>query len=454
MSKENPTERIGGLNLVNLSKEWFTRVEWFWPNLIPMAELTLVNGDGGIGKTTAMLDLLARASSGKAMPCGFQHKRPLKVLIVAEEDRRGMLRAKLDIAGANHDNIRLVTSAIGTEGEDEGFYFPKHWLNLRATIKAGGFDVVFIDALLNHIEDRFNISKPQHMRAAIRPLVDVAHETGPPIIGIRHISKIRGLASTAAFGSAEARNLCRSELTVGEHPDREAHPGLVVLALSKANLSSKRDATAAWRLEETDAWDDNGNQTTLPRVRWSATPPKIHADDLVGAAAPKRHLPVDDAAEFLKRTLADGPRPLPEILALGAAEDYPPYLLHRARKKLQVYTGLAGRVSHWSLDEQALKDHLHLAREHTSAISAISARSASGLETRGGAAAPRSSTSSTSSASSTCSTNSTTVDASSSPAGAGARVSTLAYANHDGGQHTLVRNGGLQRANPRRGLPT
>jgi AAA domain len=385
MSKENPTERIGGLNLLDLSKERFTRVEWFWPNLIPMAELTLLNGDGGIGKTTAMLDLLARASSGKAMPCGFQHAQPLKVLIVAEEDRRGMLRAKLDIAGANHKNIRLITSAIGTEGEDEGFYFPKHWLNLRATIKAGGFDVVFIDALLNHIEDRFNISKPQHMRAAIRPLVDIAHETGPPIIGIRHIGKTRGSASTAAFGSAEARNLCRSELTCGEHPDREAHPGLVVLALSKANLSLKRDATAAWHLEEIQAWDDNRNETTLPRVRWSATPPKIHADDLLGGEAPKRRLPVDDAVEFLKRTLSQGAKPLPELLALGIAEGLDAHHLQRARKRAALPFGMEGKTSYWALTQEALDDALHLAREAKKRRSVKSVKSVIDGETRGGA---------------------------------------------------------------------
>jgi len=50
------------LNLRDLRDIRFERVTWFEANMIPRAELTLVNGDGGIGKTTAVLDLIARSS--------------------------------------------------------------------------------------------------------------------------------------------------------------------------------------------------------------------------------------------------------------------------------------------------------------------------------------------------------------------------------------------------------
>jgi hypothetical protein len=385
MSQEKTlTEKIGthqrGVHAVNLRNERFVRVQWFLTNLIPKAELTLLNGDGGLGKTTAILDLLARASSGQAMPCGLQHD-PMKVLILAEEDRRGLIRARLDAANANLDNIRLIDSAFDIREEDgeearQYFTFPKHAKHLYEAIKVGGFEVVFIDAIANHYDDDIKATQPQDMRRAYRPISEAAHEAPAVIIAARHITKGAGPASMRGNGSLEARNLCRSELTVGMHPDREKHPGLRVIALSKANLSSNSEATSAFNIDPFPCRDDEGEETTVPVLRWSNTPPRIHADDLVNAPEPKCRKPVDDAADFLKRALSGGPKPFQAIRVLGEAEGYQRYLLQRARKQLRVYMGLAGKVSYWSLDEQALNDVLHLARVQNTATTAITATTA------------------------------------------------------------------------------
>jgi len=381
MSQEKtPTEKIGthhrGVHAVNLRNERFVRVQWFLTNLIPKAELTLLNGDGGLGKTTAILDLLARASSGQAMPCGLQHD-PMKVLILAEEDRRGLIRARLDAANANLDNIRLIDSAFDIREEDgeearQYFTFPKHSKHLYEAIKVGGFEVVFIDAIANHYDDDIKATQPQDMRRAYRPISEAAHEAPAVIIAARHITKGAGPASMRGNGSLEARNLCRSELTVGMHPDREKYPGLRVIALSKANLSSNSEATSAFNIDSFPCRDDEGEETTVPVLRWSNTPPRIHADDLVNEPEPKRHLREDEAAEFLKRTLFEGARPLQAILALGAAQGLQERLLQRARKKVPVHTGLIGRVSYWALSKETLDDQLHLARARLSVVSSDS----------------------------------------------------------------------------------
>jgi hypothetical protein len=390
MSQEKTlTEKIGGahkgVHAVNLRNERFVRVEWFLENQIPMAELTLLNGDGGLGKTTAILDLLARASSGQKMPCGLQHT-PMKVLILAEEDRRGLIRARLDVAKANHDNIRLIDSAFDIREKDgeearQYFTFPTHAKHLYEAITAGGFEVVFIDAIANHYDDDIKANQPQDMRRAYRSISEAAHEAPAVVIASRHITKGAGPASMRGSGSLEARNLCRSELTVGMHPDRENHPGLRVIALSKSNLSSNSEATTAFRLESHPWKDDDGRDTTVPLVRWSDTPPSIHADELVKVLEPKPRRPVDDAADWLKRALSDGPKPLQALQTLGKAEGYEPYLLYRARKQLRVYSRQEGKVAYWSLDEQALKTtSSSLSRVQKTAICANSARSAIGQE--------------------------------------------------------------------------
>jgi len=322
-----------GLNLRDLRDVRFERVTWFESNMIPRTELTLANGDGGLGKTTSMLDLIARSSDGRVMPSGLRHERPMRWLIVAEEDRHGILRARLDVAGANHDNIRLVESV----GEGREFLtLPAHAHALHEAIVQGGYDGVLIDALLNHLDDDVNASKPQEMRRALRPLTEVAHTTGATIIAIRHLSKGSGPASLRGLGSVEARNLCRSELTIGPHPDEEIHPGLFMVTLSKANLSPDRTATMGYRLVPTDVQDDDGLPTSIARVEWESAPPAITADALLDRTEVGEKSKIDAAVDWLRAYV--GGR---EVRAFDACSDgriagHTQATLYRARTKAGV----------------------------------------------------------------------------------------------------------------------
>lgn len=352
----NPEPSSPTCTLRDLREFRFERVEFFATNVVPRAELTLVNGDGGIGKTTAMLDLVARGSARRPMPCGMRHERPLRSLIVAEEDRHGLLRARLDVASADHDHIRLLES-VGPEKEMLGL--PSHARVLRDAIVAGGYDVVLIDALLNHLDDDVNASRPQEMRRALRPLVDVAHETGATIIAIRHLGKSAGPASSRGFGSAEARNLCRSELTIGPHPDQDEHPGLMVVALSKANLSPDRSATMAFRLTSVELNDDDGLPTTIARVDWSDAPPTISADELLEHREPADRGRIEAAADWLRARLSSGEAVRASVLQDEAVRSgHARATLYRARKQAGVRSKRQGfpAESHWSIEAVADDD--------------------------------------------------------------------------------------------------
>jgi hypothetical protein len=43
-------------------------LQWLWPNRIPLAKLTLLIGDPGIGKSLLVTDLAARVSTGAPWP--------------------------------------------------------------------------------------------------------------------------------------------------------------------------------------------------------------------------------------------------------------------------------------------------------------------------------------------------------------------------------------------------
>jgi putative DNA primase/helicase len=54
--------------VVRLSDVRARRLEWLWPERIPLGKLTLLAGDPGLGKSFLSLDIASRVTTGRAWP--------------------------------------------------------------------------------------------------------------------------------------------------------------------------------------------------------------------------------------------------------------------------------------------------------------------------------------------------------------------------------------------------
>src|SRR4051812_44580344 len=61
-------QTIAQPRVVRLSDVSTRKVEWLWPQRIPLGKLTLVAGDPGLGKSFLALDLASRISRGSHWP--------------------------------------------------------------------------------------------------------------------------------------------------------------------------------------------------------------------------------------------------------------------------------------------------------------------------------------------------------------------------------------------------
>ncbi len=289
------------LNLLDPRTIRIERVEWLIENFIPFAELTMLDGNGGLGKSTVLLDLAAAYSTGARLPDGTQHE-PGNVLIVAEEDRDSILRARLQVAGANLERIRFIKSV----GESKRrFLLPCDAEALTECIKDWSAHFVVVDALFNHLEEHLSQNKSQGVRAALTPVAEAAHHTRAAIVGVRHWGKGTNNAAHRGLGSVDITNVCRSVLAVGEHPDDNA---LRVIAVAKTNLGMPCDALI-YQLEPTDVQDDDGNTFSVARVGWQGSAP-IRADSLAMAQTETDDecSALDDACERITEELTQGPK--------------------------------------------------------------------------------------------------------------------------------------------------
>lgn len=250
------------------------RTEWFEPERIPFGGVTLFDGPGGVGKTTANLGIIAAASVGRSFFDGSP-REPITSIVVAEEDSLGHLKLKLRLAGADLSRIHFVTGVRVADGV-EPFALPIHVAGLEQTIETTGARFVYVDALFSHLLLEGDGRTPQQVRRALRPLVEMVARTGVAFAATRHWTKAAGPASARALGSAELGNIARSVLSFARHPDDESRG---VIAVTKHNLA-RGAPTLAYRIEALMMDDDDGSPCEVTKVTLDGEAPDVTADDI------------------------------------------------------------------------------------------------------------------------------------------------------------------------------
>ena len=84
-------------------------IEWLWPGRIAIGKVTVLAGDGGLGKSTVLFDLAARLSRGDHWPVSPE-RAPVRssVILSSEDDAADTIKPRLAAAGADMTKIHVV----------------------------------------------------------------------------------------------------------------------------------------------------------------------------------------------------------------------------------------------------------------------------------------------------------------------------------------------------------
>src|SRR5258708_3937168 len=74
------------------------KVEWLWPDWIPLSKFSVLVGDPGLGKSTVLLDIAARLTTNGVMPDDSQGITGSVVLLTAEDDPEDTVGPRLQAA--------------------------------------------------------------------------------------------------------------------------------------------------------------------------------------------------------------------------------------------------------------------------------------------------------------------------------------------------------------------
>lgn len=307
-------------------------VHWLWPGRVPLGTVTVLEGDPGLGKSTAMLDIAARLTHGHAMPDGAPAPGAAGVvLLTAEDSLSSTVRPRLEAAGADLSRVYAVEAIrVAGDDQDRAVVLPAHIEGIRAAVDEVGALVVIVDPLAAYLDGAINSWRDHDVRRALHPLARLADEMGVAIVVIRHLTKGAGPAIYRGGGSIGIAGAARSVLLAARDPDDESRR---VLAVVKSNLA-REAPSLTYQLEPA--------LSGVARIIWGGESPH-RADALVSAPADlDERSALDEALDWLGDRLADGLQPVRDVLRDARADGIAPRTLQRARARLGVRSTPAG----------------------------------------------------------------------------------------------------------------
>lgn len=336
--------------LLRLSDVKSERIEWLWPGRIAIGKLTLFAGDPGLGKSLITLDIAARVSKGLPWPDSSESPQPGNVVMLsAEDDPADTIRPRLDAAGADVSRISLL-QAIGTIDEADGtriertFCLDRDMATLsQVVVDTPNCRMVVIDPISAYL-GRTDSHKNSEIRGLLAPLAEMAQKHRVAVVVITHLNKSGGPAMYRSMGSLAFVAAARMVWAVAKDPE-DASKRLVLPV--KCNIAPDVSGLS-YKVVDTDG---------AACLAWSPEPIDVPVDDVLTAGSEREAVTEkDEAKEFLRQVLADGPVPSKAIKAEASANGGPSW---RTIRRAQVEMGIQpyregfgkGAVWMWALPD-------------------------------------------------------------------------------------------------------
>jgi len=271
---------------------------WMWRDergkWIPQADLTLMAGREGVGKSTIVYELVAKVTKG-VLP-GSYYGKPKSVIVCATEDAWAeTIVPRLTAAGADLDRVYQI-DAITPEGFEGTLSLPEDTKRLEEKILEYDVSLVLLDPLLSTVNAKLDSHKDAEVRMALDPLVRLAHETRIAMIGLIHVNKsqegdlMNRLMASRAFGAIVRVVLFSAKYDpLGEEDDEESvmediDPARFVFGQIKNNLAEKVPVTLKYHMASVILGYDQEAEEDIeaPELHWDDEIPE-NVEDVVHA---------------------------------------------------------------------------------------------------------------------------------------------------------------------------
>ncbi|MCU1669506.1 MAG: hypothetical protein JWP40_2433 [Blastococcus sp.] len=337
------------LRLRSLQDVKIVPTRYLWENYLPVAELAMLVGKPGVGKSTVAADVAAKLTTGRLS--GSFLGRPQTVLYSLTEDAEGVFKARFIAADGDPDRLHVIDVVHG-QSDGSPLLVDADLDQLRAAIIDLRPALVVLDALNSSLDGQQNDNS--NIRPQLEKLKALAHQTNTAILGIGHFRKsTNGSEPLDSIGGAGAYGqVIRQALGCARDEDE----GTCTLSVIKTNGQSLDVASLAYRIEEALVPSDDGGTASVGRVTWLGESETSVRDLLqrTPSGDEDRH-ERDEAVDWLLGYLAanGGEAPSKDIFKAARSENIAERTLKRARTRAGVDYERTGfpSVTYWRISQ-------------------------------------------------------------------------------------------------------
>jgi hypothetical protein len=334
LAGKSAAERVSFTSAAEIEPQ---RIEWLWKPRIPIGNITMLDGDPGIGKSFITVRIAADVSRGRD---GFSQGNVL--WLSAEDGKADTIKPRLMAADADCGRIFIADQPFTLD--DTGTEL------LRGQIADKHPLLVIIDPIFAYVGGETNTNADNEIRQILSPLKAIADKYRTAILCVRHLNKTgKEKAIYRGSGSMGITGAARSVLLAGYSVQDKSELAVVHI---KCNIAEKAPPLG-YKIVPYTA---DGIETA--RLEWTGNS-EVQAEDILGSefnAVPEKPSAVREAEDFLLRELRTGPRAFKALEIDARKWEISKRTLTRAKAMLGVESFKDGKKGWmWALPAEPLE---------------------------------------------------------------------------------------------------
>lgn len=335
---------IQSLKVIRASNVVTERTEWWWSDRIPKGKITLFAGKPGCGKSFAVIDFVARLTTGRDFPNGSKNLwGPRECLLAAsEDDPSDTLVPRLIAAGADLDKVQIILWSTGKKIDGKEPKKRQRMLQLskdtkllkKALQENPNIALVAIDPMTSYFGADSN--KDSEIRPIMDALSEACRASKAAFIGVMHYNKKSDVAALEKIlGASSIVGSARTVWAFSRDPEdkTERH-----MCCAKNNLS-KNHRGMKYRIGERLVRFSDGSEDAVGCVEWLGETEE-DADEILTKERDTAKNPKDSKFEeaklLIQTELANGEQRASGMFRLGEARKISAETMRRAYRSLGV----------------------------------------------------------------------------------------------------------------------
>ncbi len=347
--KKTETKRMEpDMKLINMETVEVEQIEWLFYPFIPYGKVTIIQGDPGEGKTTMVLQIIAKLTKGEEilprqentaeakdgvetaadsdMKLSESPIEPVNVIYQTAEDGLGdTIKPRLLAAGADCSRVLVI--------DDREQPLTMLDIRLEEAIVQTKARLVVLDPIQGFLGAEVDMHRANEIRPLMKRVAVLAEKYHCAIILIGHMNKnSNGKSSYRGLGSIDFQAAARSVLIVGRIKDE---PEIRVVCHVKSSLAPE-GKSIAFRLDKETGFEWIGEYD-------------ISADDLLSGDS--RGQKSRKEKELLLEILANGGMAQRKIEEEAEKRGIKKKTLRNAKLELEIDSVKRGNQWFWMLSE-------------------------------------------------------------------------------------------------------